>query len=496
MSGENKSWARSAVLAGIVLSVGFGGFVALAAPAPTHEQVTFQGTPRSFADIAEGLLPAVVNISTTQTIKRPEGGDVPMPQFPPGSPFEDLFRDFLEQQGAPRKVTSLGSGFVIDPKGIIVTNNHVIDEADEITVTLADGDTLPADLVGRDPKTDIAVLRVKPKKPLSSVQFGDSDKARVGDWVLAVGNPFGLGGSLSAGIVSARNRNINEGPYDDFIQTDAAINRGNSGGPLFDLSGHVVGVNSAIISPSGGSVGIGFAVPANVVQPVVKQLVQFGETRRGWLGVRIQTVTDDMAEAMSLDKARGALVAGVTENGPAAKAGIQPGDLIVSFDGKPITEMRTLPRIVADTAIGKRVPMEIIRNGERRTVEVRIGRLEDAERTAMAEVKGDHEPATKTETSALGLSLSPLTADLRNRYQIPGAVRGVLVTKVDPAGPAAEKGLAPGDVIVEVAQEPVAQPKDVTMKVAKATAGNKKSVLLLVNRQGELSFVAVRVAQS
>ncbi len=485
-----------AALSGLVLAVGFGGFVALAAPAPMREQVAFQSTPRSFADIADGLLPAVVNISTTQTVKLPQGGDIPMPQFPPGSPFEDLFRDFLEQQGAPRKVTSLGSGFVIDPTGIIVTNNHVIDEADEITVTLADGESLPAEVVGRDPKTDVAVLRVKPKKPLSSVQFGDSDKARVGDWVLAVGNPFGLGGSLSAGIVSARNRNINEGPYDDFIQTDAAINRGNSGGPLFDLSGRVIGVNSAIISPSGGSVGIGFAVPSNVVQPVVKQLVQFGETRRGWLGVRIQSVTDDMAEAMSLDKAQGALVAGITEGGPAAKAGIQPGDLIVSFDGKPITEMRMLPRVVADTAIGKRVPLQIIRNGQRRTLEVQIGRLEDAERTAMAEVKGDHEPATKTETSALGLSLSPLTAELRNRFQIPNAVKGVLVTKVDPAGPGAEKGLAPGDVIVEVAQEPVVQPKDVTTKVAKATAGNKKSVLLLVNRQGELTFVAVRVAQS
>jgi serine protease Do len=482
-------------MVGIVLSVGFVGSVAFAAAPQSREQLTPQGAPNSFANIAERLLPAVVNISTTQTIKRPQG-DMPMPQFPPGSPFEDLFRDFLEQQGTPRKVTSLGSGFIIDSAGIIVTNNHVIDEADEITVTLADGETLPAELVGRDPKTDVAVLRVKPKKPLPAVQFGDSDKTRVGDWVLAVGNPFGLGGSLSAGIVSARNRNINEGPYDDFIQTDAAINRGNSGGPLFDLAGHVIGVNSAIISPTGGSVGIGFAVPANVVQPVVKQLVQFGETRRGWLGVRIQTITDDMAEALSLDKTLGALVAGVTAGGPAAKAGIQPGDVIIGFDGKDVPDMRTLPRIVADTAIDKRVAVVIIRDGARKTLQAKIGRLEDAERMASAEVPGDQAPAAKAETNALGLFLSPLTADLRNRFHIPGSIKGVLVTRVDPAGPAAEKGLEPGDVIVEVAQEPVIQPKDVNAKVAKATAGNKKSVLLLVNRQGELSFVAVRVAQS
>jgi serine protease Do len=494
MSGGNSYGPRLAALVAIVLLC--VGATASAVPAATREQALLHGAPRSFADIAERLLPAVVNISTTQTIRRPQGGDIPMPQFPPGSPFEELFRDFLEQQGAPRKVTSLGSGFVIDSKGIIVTNNHVIDEAEEITVTFATGDTLPAELVGRDPKTDVAVLRVKPKKPLPAVQFGDSDEARVGDWVLAVGNPFGLGGSLSAGIVSARNRNINEGPYDDFIQTDAAINRGNSGGPLFDLAGRVIGVNTAIISPSGGSVGIGFAVPSNVVQPVVKQLVQFGETRRGWLGVRIQTVTDDMAEALSLDKAQGALVAGVTADGPAARAGVQPGDLIVSFDGKPVTEMRNLPRIVADTPIGKRVSIEIIRNGKRMTVEARIGRLEDAERESVAELQGSRQPVAKTETNALGLALSPLTAELRNRYQIAGNVKGVVVTKVDPAGPAAEKGLAPGDVIVEVGQEPVSQPKDVTAKIAKATAGNKKSVLLLVNRQGELSFVAVRVAQS
>lgn len=485
---------RAALIA-VVASVGWGALDAPSRAAPAREEIVPRSAPGSFADIAERLLPAVVNISTTQTIRRPQG-DVPMPQFPPGSPFEEFFRDFFEQQGVPRKVTSLGSGFVIDPKGVIVTNNHVIDAAEEITVTFSDGETLPAEVVGRDPKTDIAVLRVKPKKALPAVEFGDSDKARVGDWVLAVGNPFGLGGSVSVGIVSARNRTINEGPYDDFIQTDAAINRGNSGGPLFDLAGRVVGVNTAIISPTGGSVGIGFAVPSNVVQPVVRQLVQFGETRRGWLGVRIQTVTPEMAEAMSLDKAEGALVAGVTEGGPAAKAGIKPGDVIVAFDGKPVKEMRMLPRIVADTTIGKRVGVDIIRNGERRTVQVRIGRLEDAERTASTEVETSRDSPAQSQTNALGLALAPLTSELRSRYQIASSVKGVVVTRVDPLGPAAKEGIAPGDVIVEVAQEPVTQPQEVAAKVAKATAGNKKSVLLLVNRQGELSFIAVRVAQS
>jgi serine protease Do len=450
----------------------------------------------SFADLAEKLSPAVVNISTTQTVKR-SAEDIPLPQFPPGSPFEDLFRDFLDknkQEGAPRKVTSLGSGFVIDPSGIIVTNNHVIDGADEITATFPDGNTLPAKLIGHDPKADVAVLRVVSKTPLPAVKFGDSDAARVGDWVLAIGNPFGLGGSVTAGIVSARNRDINAGPYDDFIQTDAAINRGNSGGPLFNMEGEVVGINTAIISPSGGSIGIGFAVPAKMVQPVVEQLLKYGETRRGWLGVRIQTVTDEMAEALKIGKARGALVAGVTDDGPAAKVGIKPGDVVTSFDGKEVADMKALPRIVADTPIGKTVDVGVMRDGQLKMFKVTLGRLEDAEKNASAEEQkedsGKTQPPKGKQSQSLGLTLTALTAELHQKYGIPSSVTGVLITAVDPKSSAADKGIRPGDIIVEVAQEKVAKPEDVQAKVQKAGPG--KSILLLINRGGELSFVAVR----
>jgi len=453
--------------------------------------------PDSFADLAERLSPAVVNISTTQTIKR-SAEDIPLPQFPPGSPFEDLFKDFLDknkQEGAPRKVTSLGSGFVIDASGIIVTNNHVIDGADEISVTFPDGKTLPAKLAGHDPKADVAVLRVQSKTPLPFVKFGNSDAMRVGDWVLAVGNPFGLGGSVTAGIVSARNRDINAGPYDDFIQTDAAINRGNSGGPLFNMDGEVIGVNTAIISPSGGSIGIGFAVPSKMVQPVVDQLLKYGETRRGWLGVRIQTVTDEMAEALKLGKARGALVAGVTDDGPAAKVGIKPGDVIVSFDGKDVADMKALPRIVADTPIGKSAPVTVIRDGQPKQLQVVVGRLEDAEKTAAAEQEKDNgggkaAPTKGKQSQTLGLTLTSITSELHQRYGIPANVTGVLITAVDPKSSAADKGIRPGDIITEVAQEKVSKPEEVVAKVQKAGPG--KSILLLINRGGELSFVAVR----
>jgi serine protease Do len=474
--------------AGLVL---MGALVFAALPAEARP------APDSFADLAEHLSPAVVNISTTQTVSR-GAEDMPLPQFPPGSPFEDLFRDFMDknQGGAPRKVTSLGSGFVIDPSGIIVTNNHVVDGADDITVTFPDGKSLPAKLIGHDPKADVAVLRVTPKAPLAAVKFGDSDTARVGDWVVAIGNPFGLGGSVTAGIVSARNRDINAGPYDDFIQTDAAINRGNSGGPLFNMNGEVIGINTAIISPSGGSIGIGFAVPSKMVQPVVEQLLKFGETRRGWLGVRIQTVTDDMAEALGLGKARGALVAGVTEDGPAAKVGIKPGDVVVSLDGKDVADMKALPRMVADTPIGKTVDVTVIRDGKPMVFKVPVGRLEDAEKSEEAAANSKKPPAAKEQAAkakqSLGLTLTALTPDIRQRYSIPSSVTGVLVTAVDGKSSAAEKGIRPGDIIVEVAQEKVTKPEEVIAKVQQI--GPNKSVLLLVNRGGELSFVAVRTS--
>ncbi|MFA5120594.1 DegQ family serine endoprotease [Zavarzinia sp.] len=465
-----------------------------------------RGAPDSFADLAEKLSPAVVNISTTQIVSGSGGedggdeeGQVPMPQFPPGSPFEELFKDFLERQGQgqgkpePRKVQSLGSGFVIDPSGVIVTNNHVIQDAEEITVTLADGTKLPAELRGHDPKTDVAVLIVKPSKPLPFVNFGDSDKARVGDWVLAIGNPFGLGGSVSAGIISARNRDINAGPYDDFIQTDAAINRGNSGGPLFDMDGNVIGINTAIYSPSGGSVGIGFSIPSALAQQVVAQLREFGETRRGWLGVRIQSVSDEIAESLNLDKARGALVAGVDDKGPAAVAGIVAGDVILTFDGKPVPDMRTLPRIVAETKIGNTVPVVVWHDGKEKTVQVKVGQLDE---TAIADASGSGHKGgaapTKTQV-VLGLTLSPLTDELRGKNNVPDDVKGVVVTDVAESSAAAEKGIRPGDVIVEVAQAKVETPAQIAEKVKAEKDAGHKSVLFLVSRAGDLRFVALRV---
>ena len=327
---------------------------------PALSSASFARGPDAISDVAERVIDAVVNISTSQKVGVAQRRRCRSCRNDPQ--LDELFRDFFNRRGqgdnqnrerGPRRVNSLGSGFVIDASGIVVTNNHVISEADEITVILNDGTRLKAELIGKDQKTDIALLRVKPDKPLKAVKFGDSERLRLGEWVIAIGNPFSLGGTVTAGIVSARNRDINSGPYDNYIQTDASINRGNSGGPLFNLEGEVIGVNTAIISPSGGSIGIGFAVPSKTALPVIDQLKQFGETRRGWLGVRIQQVTDEIAESLNIKPARGALVAGVDDKGPAKPAGIEPGDVIVKFDGKDIKEMRDLPRVVADTPVGK-----------------------------------------------------------------------------------------------------------------------------------------------
>src|SRR6188472_1923579 len=381
--------------------------------------------PEGIADVAEQVIDAVVNVSTKQSVDLRSGA---MPQLPPGSPFEEFFEEFFKNrrgQGgenqapnrSPRRVNSLGSGFIVDAAGVVITNNHVIAEADEITVILTDGTRLKAEVVGRDTKTDLAVLRVKPPaKPLKAVKFGDSDKVRLGEWVIAIGNPFSLGGSVTAGIVSARNRDINSGPYDNYIHTDAAINGGNSGGPLFNLEGEVIGVNTAIISPSGGSIGIGFAVPSKTVAGVVDQLRQFGETRRGWLGVRIQQVTDEIAESLKISPARGALVAGVDDKGPAKPAGIEPGDVIIKFDGKDIKEMRDLPRVVADTPVGKDVPVIVVRKGKEETKTVRLGRLEDTPQPAS--VKTDQPAEDKSVVQkALGLNLAGMNDDLRKKFK-------------------------------------------------------------------------------
>jgi serine protease Do len=450
-----------------------------------------RGAPDSFADLSAQLLPTVVNIATTQTLKAPPQGEIP--SLPPGSPLEDLFKDFLGPKGnAPRHVTSLGSGFIIDPSGYIVTNNHVVEDSDQVTVTLNDGETLPAKIVGRDEKTDLALLKVTPRKPLPFTKFGDSDTARIGDWVIAIGNPFGLGSTVTAGIVSARNRDINAGPYDDFIQTDAPINRGNSGGPLFDMNGTVVGVNSAIFSPSGGSVGIGFSIPSNLVKDVIAQLRQFGQARRGWVGVRIQQVTEDIAEGLGLPSASGALVADVTPNGPAAKAGIHNGDLITSFDGKPIADSRAVARIVADTPIGKTVAVDVLRKGRKITVRMMVARLDEGPQAAPPANKAAPKP--KSKLSQLGLSLGLLDGYARAQFKLAGNIQGVLVTDVVPDSPAAEKNFRPGDVIVEVQNQPVHTPDDVSKRVDADTKAGKKVELMLVNRSGELTFVALRLA--
>jgi serine protease Do len=450
--------------------------------------------PDSFADLAAKLLPTVVSIATSQTLKQP-GPQAGMPNIPPGSPLADLFKDFLgPQKQAPRHVMSLGTGFIIDPSGLIVTNNHVIEEGEHITATLNDGTVLQAKLIGRDEKTDLALLKVTPKKPLPAARFGDSDKARVGDWVIAIGNPFGLGSTVTAGIVSARNRDINAGPYDEFIQTDAPINRGNSGGPLFDVDGNVVGVNSAIYSPSGGSVGIGFSIPSNLVRDVITQLRAHGVLKRGWIGVRIQAVTDDLAEGLGLPAAMGALITDVTPKGPAAKAGIANGDLVMTFDGKPVTDSRALPRIVADTPIGKTVPVDILRKGKKQTVKLMVSKLEDEKPMRAPAVQKAPPPAkSKSRISQLGLSLAPIDGDARTQFKIPKSLQGVVVTDVTPDSPAAEKNLRPGDVIVQVQSQNVHTPDDVMRLIEDGAKAGKKVALMLVNRGGDLTYVALKL---
>ena len=447
-----------------------------------------RGVPDGFADLAERLMPAVVNISTSQTVDTNA--------TPPGQPpFNDFFEEFFRQRQDPqapsrRKVSSLGSGFVIDPEGIIITNNHVIEEADEIVVNFSDGSKYDATVIGRDPKTDIAVLKIKADKALPFVPMGNSSSARVGDWVIAIGNPFGLGGSLSAGVISAINRDINAGPYDSFIQTDAAINRGNSGGPLFNLDGEVIGVNSAIISPSGGSVGIGFSIPADLASSVIAQLRKFGETRRGWLGVRIQAVTDDLAESLGLGKPRGALVTEVSEDGPAKKGGIRVRDVIVRFNGTDVPQMRDLPRIVADTEINKKVKVEVIRSGKSKTLTIVTGRLEEP----LAQ-KIDAEPEEQENKSdnlrVQGLTLADIDDALRERFQLDPKVKGAVLLKVASDSNAAEKGLRPGDVISEVEQRETKGAAEVVKAINDAAADGMKKALLLVTSRAGIRYVVI-----
>jgi len=443
--------------------------------------------PEPVSELARELQSAVVNISTTQLLSN--GPSVPVPRAPEGSPFDELFEDFLDERGQARRINSLGSGFVIDPSGLIVTNNHVIENADEIIINFADGKKLTVtEVIGRDDKTDLALLRVEPEEPLQAVPFGDSARMDVGDWVMAIGNPFGLGGSVSLGIISAVKRDINAGPYDAFIQTDAAINRGNSGGPLFNMDGEVVGVNTAIISPTGGSIGIGFALPANTAQRVIAQLREYGETRRGWIGVRIQDLNAEIADSLGMEEAKGALVAAVTPDGPAAEAGIEVGDVITRFNEKPVDSVRQLPRLVAETPIGGEVQVVVNRRGETLTLTLTVGRL--AEEGNESAVKPVDDGADGD--AVLGLALSPITDALRGEYGIAESVDGVVVTDVEPGSGAAERGIAAGAVIVEVSHKPVETPEDVAARIAELEElGRTTALLLFAIGADEMKFVAL-----
>lgn len=472
----------------LVAALGLGLTLALS---PVGEAYA-RGAPESFADLAADVSPSVVNITTSAVVAAPTGG---APMVPEGSPFEDFFRDFMPPEGEggneAQRQQALGSGFVISADGYIVTNNHVIEGADEIEIEFFDKKRLSATLVGRDPKTDIALLKVESDVELPFVSFGDSDTMRVGDWVMAMGNPLGQGFSVSAGIVSARGRELS-GSYDDFLQTDAAINKGNSGGPLFNMDGEVVGVNTAILSPTGGSIGIGFSMASNVVTKVVAQLQEFGETRRGWLGVRIQDVTPDVAEAMSLSVAQGALITDVPD-GPAKDAGLLAGDVITTFNGKTIADVRDLTRTVADSPIGEAVPVVVVREGSEMTIDVTLGRREVAEGEVEAEAGPDAVPEAPVQSEVLGMTLKPLDGPTAEELGLPAGSEGLAVVKVDAASEAAAKGLSRGDIIVEAGQRPVTSLKDLNDRIEEAKAGGRKSMLLLVRRDGDPRFVALSV---
>jgi serine protease Do len=483
---------------------------------PAFAQTPMRDAPTSFRPLAQQLLPAVVSVqvSTAPTARNAQRPDAPdAPQAPPGSPFEEFFRDFLERNRPPgtpsipgrpgpspqqRRGTSLGSGFIIDAaEKLVVTNNHVVEGGTEINVVLNDNTTLPAELVGTDPRTDLALLRLKTDRQLTAVEFGNSDEAQVGDWVLAIGNPFGLASSVSSGIVSARSRDIRQGLYDDFIQTDAAINRGNSGGPLFDMSGKVVGINTAIYSPSGGSIGIGFAIPSNLARGIVTQLRETGRVRRGWLGVNIQQVTDEIAESLGLKGGtRGALVARAQEDGPAAKGGIRNGDVILRFNNQEVREMRTLPRIVAETRVGTEAPVTVWRDGKEETLNVTIAELPADQAEASARGGPSAQPRSQVvDLAGLGLKVGPITPEVRERFSLRAEQRGVVITEVEPGGNAAERDLRPGDVIVEVQQERVNTPQEVQSRIEALRRQNRASALLLVEGQQGQRFVPLRIRE-
>jgi serine protease Do len=461
------------------------------APPPVAEAPPETPFAEVFSQLAGHLLGVVVNISTSQTAAAPAKTAQDTPPASPGTSLDDLFRDFFGDKGPPGgqagpRAASLGSGFIIDPSGLIVTNAHVIANADQITVTLSDDTVLQAQVVGRDTVTDLALLKVDSKTPLPAASWGDSTKAKVGDWVLAIGNPFGLGGTVTAGIISATARDIHSGPYDDFLQTDASINRGNSGGPMFNLQGEVIGINTAIYSPSGGSIGIGFAIPTALAQPIIDQLKTTGKVVRGWIGARIQPVTDDVAESLGLDKARGALIAAIDPDSPATQAGLRPGDVILSYDGKPVDRSRQLPRLVADSAPDKPIKLTIWRDGKEDEITLTVVAYNP--NRPQPQPPAPEQPKPPPTVDALGLKVAKLTPDLRKQFSLPEATRGIVIVEVPQNSPAATQGLRAGDLIVAVGDAPVSVPDDALAHIAAAKKAGRKNVLIRVEREGNFRF--------
>jgi serine protease Do len=476
-------------------------------PPPTMTSPVALTQQQSFAPLVKKVLPAVVNISVTQKsgvdqmAEEPEVA--PFKDFP-NSPFEEFMRRFFEQQtpngephlfpqipGNEAQRVALGSGFIVDPRGYVVTNNHVIGNADKVEVILQDKSKYRAKVIGRDPKTDLAVLKIKADKPLPYVGFGDSSAAQVGDWVMAVGNPFGLGGTVTTGIISARGRAINEGPYDDFLQIDAPINRGNSGGPTFNLDGEVIGINTAIFSPNGGSVGIGFAIPSNEAKSIIGRLEAHGKISRGWLGVQIQQVTPAIAASLGLKDEHGAIVAVVTTDSPGAKAGLKQGDVILAFNGSAVDELRDLPRLVADAAPDSQATLSVWRNGRTVSLTATLGELPENAKMAAVESGNEEQPAA--EAAAVGMHFEPLNDRLRRELHVAKDVRGVVVTRVDNASAAENGGVSAGDIVVAINQEPVETPQQAAAKLNEASRSSKKSALLLLNRHGVTEYVGVNL---
>jgi len=502
----NKTRVRLLASAAVAAMLGLGAVAVLptVSPADTTPQAAtpsfIAGAPTTFADLAAKVSPAVVNVSSTHVMTQEQGnGQMPF-DFPEGSPFEQFFKQFQqqqqrEQQKHPQKVTSLGSGFIIDATGYVVTNNHVVDGAKDIEVTLTDGSAYPAKVIGTDAKTDLALLKVAAKKPLPYVSFGDSDKMRIGDWVMAVGNPFGLGGTVTAGIVSARGRDIHEGPYDDFLQIDAAINQGNSGGPTFSTDGSVIGINTAIFSPSGGSVGIGFAIPSNLAKPIIAELKDQGHIDRGWLGVSIQPLTSDLTRGMGLSSDKGALVSSVQENSPAAAAGIKSGDVVVRFGDHEIEAPKDLSRAVAETASGATVPVKVWRDGAEKTVEVKIAEMKDE--VASAAQPGEQSGPDASDTvDQLGATLAPVNDLTRQQFGLSEDAKGVVIADLEQDSALAEQGVRPGDVIERVNDRKIANPADVSKALQEAQADKRSVAIMLIESDGNDRFVAVQISQS